>query len=533
MNLNPSELWQKASQTLKLAYERADAILWGCHHVKYVDRNPFSVKETPYVADIVRDESQEIVVMKSAQTRISMMLLLKFFHAIITRGLTGIFYFPTDTALHSFVQGRVNPFIRFNQDLRNYIRDTDNDSLKMIGLAMAYFFGMKGKTQKESTAADLLLYDEFDLMSPLDVDISLERVAASPYKIKIYNGNPTIPDFGVHEKFLQSDQKWWSIKCGHCGKWNIYLQEMKFDPSWVEQGFLACQKCRKAVDVTKGQWVAKHPGRSLSGYQVSRLFAKNADYGRLFTDSQRPVFIQNFYNRGLGLPWADRQARVTKEHILKMCGGKPMANSSLGTTAGIDVNPVAGHRIVITRPHPSILREVVHLGVYPSLEDIAAKIQVFDVRKFVIDAQPDKEGASGLCKKFRGRGHICYYSDSLKGPYQWNDDDRTLTVNRTESLDASQRLLRDLLLVLPLRSPVVEEFCEECAGMARVLEKNEKTGVVTARYIELSASQRVDFRHALNYDAMCWYRGQDPPKPTTGIRTPSNIRELLNKEMHS
>ena len=525
-----SNSWLELTETQKLVYSREDPILWGSEHVDLVDKNRFNVQETPYVADIVRDEAREIVAMKSSQTRISMMILMKFLHATIMRGMNGIFYFPTDSAMQAFVQGRVDPFIDNNPRIAEYVKKTNNNTLKKVGLSLAYFFGMKGKTQKESTAADILVYDEFDLMLPEDVDIAKNRVAASEHKIQIFNGNPTIPDYGTHAKFMESDQKWWTIKCDHCGFWNTYLDDFTFDPEWVEQGFLACKKCRKAVDVTNGEFVAKHPGRALSGYQVSRLFAKNADYGQIYTDSQRPIFIQNFFNRTLGIPWADKQTKLTTAHILKMCGVKPMSNASLGTTAGIDVNPIAGHRLVISRPHASKLREVVHLGVYPSMEDIAQKLRVFDTKRFVIDAQPDVEGAKNLCKAFRGKGHICYYSDSQKGDYNWNDNERIVTVNRTESLDASQRLLRDLLLILPTRSPMVDQFAEECCGVARVLEKNEKTYEVKARYLELTSSQRVDFRHALNYDSLIWWRGQNPPKVADAIRTPPNLRSVFNKE---
>ncbi len=458
---------------------------------------------------------------------------IRTFHWAVTRGMTVIYYFPDDGAMYTFVQGRIDPLIDRNPYLASFVKQTNNKTLKMVGLAMTYFFGMKGKTQKESTAADILVFDEFDLMNPLDVEIALNRVEASEFKFKHFSGNPTIPDFGIHAKFLESDQKHWAMKCQHCGLQNIYLDDLRFDPSWVEQGFLACKKCRLKVDTTAGEWVPAYPGRKISGRQISRLFAKNADYGKIYADSRRPIFTQNFYNRTLGLPWTDTQTRITKEHVLKMCGAFPMPELAYNTTAGIDVNPVAGHHIVISKPGTNKLREIIHMGVYPSLDDLPQVMRKFDVKKFVIDAQPDKEGAVKLCRLFRGKGWICYYHESKKGPYEWNEDDRVVTVDRTESLDSSQRLLRDSLLGLPRRVAVVEDFAEQCANIARVLEKDERTGTVKARWIELGVGKPDHFRHALNYDAIAWaYHGQGAPTAEQGFRTPPNIRELLQKERH-
>jgi hypothetical protein len=78
---------------------------------------------------------------------------------------------------------------------------------------------------------------------------------------------------------------------------------------------------------------------------------------------------------------------------------------------------------------------------------------------------------------------------------------------------------------------MVEVFAEHCENIARILEKNEKTQAVTARWIELGVSKPDHFRQAWNYDCLNWYTGQKTMKAESGIRTPDNIRELLKKEL--
>lgn len=476
-----------------------------------MDNHPFDLSKNPYLIDIFDDESRQVVVRKSSQTRLSMTMIMRFIHKVAKRGWNGIYYFPTDTALYPFMQSRFNRLVELNPDLQALIPVVDNMTVKQIGQAFAYFFGLQGKTQKESTPADCEVFDEFDLMSPNDVEIALERMQDSPYKHRDIIGNPTIPDFGTDAQFMDSDQKYWTMKCPHCGEWNesdVTTERMPF-PACIEQGFLACRYCRKPLNVLAGKWVPKRPGIEISGYFVSRIFVWNADYHEILQRSKKGLNVANFYNRVLGLPWSDKQSRIEAAHILKMCGNSGLWDSCPGpTTAGIDVNPTAGHHIIISRPCRPKLREIVWLGVVETLEDAIPVLQNFGVKKFVIDGNPDPEGANRVIHALGNRGFRCYYIENKKDGYTWDDEEHKLTVNRTESMDASQRLLREQMYLLPHRCEVVETFAEHCANVARILETNEKTGIMTARYVQLGSNRPDHFRHAQNYDALCWYGGE-------------------------
>lgn len=513
-------------------------MIWATESIKFVDNHFFNINETPYVVDVFQDESPSVVVRKSSQTRISMTMILRFLHRVAKLGLNGIYYFPTDAAMYPFEKGRIKPLIDKNERLSQLVRSTDSTQVKQIGMAFAYFLGLKGKTQKESITADHLVFDEFDLMAPNDVEIGEQRVEASEYKYIDYIGNPTIPDYGIDWKFQQSDQKFWGMKCPHCSMWNIFLGEEKpkFDPAWIEQGFLACQKCRKDLDSRVGAWIPRisdYKGQ-YSGYQVTRLFAKNVDYPRILRQYRTNLNRANFFNRVLGLPWSDKSSKIEKEHVLKMCDPSiGMATKGEETTAGIDVNPVAGHHMVVSRPSKHKIREIIWMGILESMEEVDAKLGQFGVEKFVIDAQPDLEGARKLCQRHRSAGWLCYYSDTQKDSANWDEDHKKVTVNRTESMDSSQRLLRDLSLVLPRRSPLVEVFAEHAANTARVIETNEENGQQTARYVQLGSDRPDHFRHAFNYDVLAGGYGDVQAMEAEGVvilpddmeDAPSTIRD--------
>jgi len=503
--------------------EMASRYWWATQKIKRVDNRTFDLSRNPYLIDIFDDQARELVVRKSSQTRLSMTMIMRFIHRVGIQGWNGIYYFPTDTALYPFMLSRFNRLLEMNSELQKLIPATDNTTTKQIGNAFAYFFGLAGKTQKESTPADCEVFDEYDLMGPNDVEIALERMQDSPHKCRDIIGNPTIPDFGTDGKFMESDQKFWAMKCPHCGEQNeadVNTERMPF-PACIEQGFLACRRCRGKLDVLKGQWVAKRPGIASSGYYVSRLFVWNADYQEILNRSKKGLNIANFYNRVLGLPWSDKQSRIDAAHILAMCGHWPMWEScDDNTTAGIDVNPTAGHHIVISRRAEGKLREIVWMGVVDLLEDTVPILKRFGVKRFVIDGNPDPEGANRVIKAMGNRGFRCYYIENKKDGYSWDDEDHKVSVNRTESMDASQRILREHLIGLPRRSEVIETFAEHCSNVARILETNEKTGIMTARYVQLGANRPDHFRHAFNYDAMLWYKGET--KPTSVIKVTSD-----------
>lgn len=489
----------------------------------------------PYLLDYFDDPAQETVTRKSAQTRFSMTAIQRFIHRTGLRNLNGIYYFPTDSALYPFMQSRFDRLVDLNPDIRQLVPSTDNTTVKQIGNAIAYFFGLKGKTQKESSPADHEVFDEVDLMSPTDIEIAKERMQDSTFKLVDYISTPTLPDFGVDALFKDSDQKYWTIKCSSCGRWNecdFGTEELPGDaafifPECIEQGFLACRSCLRKLNVLKGQWVPKYPGNKRSGRFVSRLFVHGTDYVQLLEEWQKAFSKANFYNRRLGLPYADVHSRITRELVLKLCGNRPMVDFAKSTTMGIDVNPEAGHHYVVSQRGRNRLRDVVALGTVRDLEAFDVLIRKWDVKKFVIDAMPDQEHARKLCERFPGKGFLCFYNRHQKDSYAWDDEKHRVTVNRTESLDASQRLLRESLVELPIRSGTVEDFAEHCGNIAKRTTYDPETGDPSVEYVQLGANKPDHYRHAFNYDSICWYHGQGNQKPVMTTVVPDKAREII------
>ncbi len=70
-----------------------------------------------------------------------------------------------------------------------------------------------------------------------------------------------------------------------------------------------------------------------------------------------------------------------------------------------------------------------------------------------------------------------------RGEARWDRDALTVQVNRTEALDASRAAVREKLVTLPRRVPIVETFARHMAADAKVLEEDQDTGAKRYKYV--------------------------------------------------
>jgi hypothetical protein len=152
-----------------------------------------------------------------------------------------------------------------------------------------------------------------------------------------------------------------------------------------------------------------------------------------------------------------------------------------------------GLHVVIGRMYPD---KVVHVGVYKDWEDLDRLMGDFHVVSCVIDAQPERRASKSLAERFPGKIWLNFYSETQKNGYSWSDENKYVTVNRTESMDESHSVLAVGKISLPQRSQVLEEFALHCHATARKLEEG-KDGQKKYRYVKLKGVDH--FRHSFNY----------------------------------
>jgi hypothetical protein len=108
--------------------------------------------------------------------------------------------------------------------------------------------------------------------------------------------------------------------------------------------------------------------------------------------------------------------------------------------------------------------------------------------------------ARQFAERFPGRVFLCFYSDSQRGSYKWDEEKLIVSCNRTESLDASHQEIKMGRVVLPSRQfEIVQTFAKQLHNEGKVLEEDEDTGSKKYLYVMLGPDH---FRHAYNYECM-------------------------------
>jgi hypothetical protein len=248
----------------------------------------------------------------------------------------------------------------------------------------------------------------------------------------------------------------------------------------------ACVQCSAELDVDRGEWVADFPERPTHGYRISQLFSNKVDPEEILTEYRTTRFPERFYNLKIGVPWADLDRRLDIMSVLSLCQEREMAAAAerdgdhyMGVDTGKQLHVVI---LKMLTEGPEV-QHLVHLAVCHDFSDLDALMERFRIDKCVIDALPETHATRAFALRHAGDVYLNFFSEHQHGQAQWDPHAHIVTVNRTEALDASRAAIRQKLITLPRRSPVIDEFARHMAADAKVLEEDEETGVKRYRYV--------------------------------------------------
>jgi len=479
-----------------------------------LDFKPFSFKNHEYLREIYDDTAPHIVLSKAAQIGGTVWALLRSIYACMN-GLNVIYFFPTRTDVIEFSKSRVGPFLAENPFLSKQMTDTDTAGLKKIGDAHIYFRGMQSTVGMKSVPADMIVFDELDEAAPDAKALAKERIAHSDYKRIIELSNPSLPDYGVDEQYQMSDQRHWTIKCSSCGKWTSIDKEF---PDKLNQEvrvilpredgsfYRACPKCATELDLASGEWVADYPDLEVHGYRISQLFSAMVDPGEILKEYRTTRYPARFYNMKIGIPWADLDRRLDKMTVLNLCCNDLFmyrrGHCFMGVDTGKQLHVVILQRFMdnigpghANKNMPHIL---VHIQTCNEFEELDALIEKYNVRGCVIDGLPETHLTRAFAQKYRGRVFLNFFNENQRGKPRWDYRNLKVDINRTEALDASRAAIREKLVLLPRRVPIVEEFADHMTKDAKVLDEDVETGIKKYRYIRTGENH---YSMAFTY---CW-----------------------------
>lgn len=449
------------------------------------------LRHLPAIADLLADGHGFVVVMKSAQVGASEALVnLALWAADSGYGGRGnvLFAMPTQNMMDDFAQARFDKAIQDSTYLRTRLqpepprrKGADSKRLKRIGPGYLYLRGTDSRRQLASIDADLVILDEFDQMAVGTLELARKRLSSSRAARLWIASTPRIPEAGIDELFLHSDQRRFFLPCPACGQ----EQCLRWDDN-VDKGeaLIVCVACHSALDLqARGRWIAQAPGNSrVHGYHLSRLYSPWANLGDMIAASEETgvASVQEFLNSDLGEPFSPPGGGLSLDTIDRCRGDYALADyAGQPCVAGVDVGLVLHVIIRERRPsgdegtHRARLR---FAGELHHWEELAPLLARFNVDRCVIDAQPEVHKAREFATSWSGNVWLAQYTRREPGHEIAAGRPSIFHVNRTDVFDE-----------------MVGRFCSQLVELpaeARTLGGRLKDGY-GSYYRQLLAPQRV------------------------------------------
>lgn len=490
----------------------------------------FDLDNHRYLRAIYENTAQKLILYKASQMGVSEYCISYALHACDQREANALYVFPTDTHVSDFSSARLGPAIE--PEVSRYLarivvdslgtdgkRGVDRVTLKRVRDRFLYFRGAQVKKdgkapQLKSIDADVLILDEIDEMDPRASSIAQKRLGHSQVAEERWVSTPSYPGVGIHQKWLESDQREWFVQCERCNRAQYLTiahvvtewDDLERPVSWYGQhegrAFATCEQCGGELDRTgPGEWVAAHLERELAGYHLTHLFSAQVDLIDIVNalSTTNETRRKEAYNQDLGEPYKPRGGGLDDE-ILDACrrdythGPQPDERCVMG----VDVGKIL-HVVIRAQIAGEWCQR--WAGTVPNFDDVGRLMRRYRVTTCVVDALPETRKAREFQANWPiGRVWLAYYVVQKAGlkseeMTQWNEEEGVVNLDRTRTLDETFARFTEQSNTLPGHARDIPDYYDHMKAPVRVTEKNN-AGDVIARYVETGADH---FAHAENY----------------------------------
>ncbi len=402
----------------------------------------------PALQELYEDRHPFIVIQKAAQVGISEYLInTALWVADTGQGGRGnaLYVMPTQGHVDDFSQARFDKAIAESLYLQSRLfppppgrQGPARQRLKKVGLGYIYLRGADSRRQLTSVDADIVLLDEFDLMGEGVLELAQRRLASSSLGWLRVASTPRLPEAGINALFLQSDQRYYFLKCPACGLAQRLEWEHNVDQ---KRALVVCRRprCSKPLNLwAPGHWEITCPGNSdIHGYHLNRLYSPMANIAQMIYESQAttPGALQEFHNSGLGESFVPPGGRLTLD-VLDRCRRDYVMPDGWekNTYMGVDVGTKL--QVVIRQRLDDDGTRALFIGEVDSFEELDGLMTRYHVSRCAVDALPEQRLAREFAKRWRYESWVALY-DRHEGGHQWDSHGEVSTVhiNRIEALE--------------------------------------------------------------------------------------------------
>lgn len=481
---------------------------------------PFRLDNHLYLRDIYQCMDLEIIIMKASQMGASEWLVTRAVHACDMLEGNVFYVFPTTTHVSDFSTARLGPAIEASEYLEQIIidgsgsggmRGSDRVGLKRIRNRFLYFRGSQvdpqgNAPQLKSVDADLLIFDEVDELDPRAPAIAKKRLGHAKEGMGniFWVSTPTLPGYGIHEQFLDSDQRKWMVRCEGCGncqdmviedvvvEWDDMGRPLAWHGQNDNRAWIACRNCGKELNrLGEGEWVATYPDNNRTGFHLSKLFSAQNQVINIVKalDTVDETKRREAYNQDLGLPYTPRGGGLDSERI-DACRREYAHGPNPRKTCymGVDVGSVL-HVVIRTLTDFESGETMQLYAGEASWTSIHNLIKIYRPRVIVMDALPETSKAREFQQMYpRNMVWLAYFPNFQQGSkkediYDWDRMQRKVLIDRTRCLDATLAGFFGMKSTLPAHARNIRDYYNHLRASIRVL-KEDASGTEIARYVD-------------------------------------------------
>lgn len=338
---------------------------------------------TPYLKepmDVATDrETEKVVLMFSSQLGKSECLLGIMGYYADQEPSPQLMLQPTVEMAEAFSKERISPMFAYSPGLQGKLEEGKDEkgtsrksstTIRMKHYPGGYLalVGANSPAGLASRPIRVLLCDEVDRYGVTKegdpIKLAVQRTAnfEASRKIVLVSTPTTYEESKIYEAFLNSDQRYFYVKCPHCGAEHRLLWEnVRWDKDADGNALpmtasMYCPECGAKTrgpyrpDLTMlstGRWVAHNPGHPVKGYQCNALYSPWVtlhglveEFVSCTVDNDREK-LREFINLKLGEPWrAINPDEGEFDALLQRRESYPKAylpDGVLMLTAGVDV----------------------------------------------------------------------------------------------------------------------------------------------------------------------------------------------------
>jgi hypothetical protein len=471
--------------------------------------------------DILADDAQDIVVMKSTQGSATEILLIRAF-AWMWQGLSIFWVLPTESIRNRFVKNRFDQSVARTALYQSMIQEQSfqkdrayNVGLKHFGPGAVAFVGSNSPSGFGEFPADVMVIDELDQCEQSLLPMAEERLSNSAYRFKFRTSQPSTDGFGMSSLYSESDRRVWVFKaeCGHWiqPRWDKHvvrqIDGLKFeilDKRWNGMhgldARLSCDICGKPIEdrFAPGIWDITNKTEPRHGYQISKLFSGrmtiNEMLDRFNKGLTNPNLAQRFWNADMGVPYTAAGAKVQLADIERCIAQYAQSSSNGPCVVGIDVGAVL-HVVIgeITADNKIKIVCIRTLEGQADLADLEMLLAKYRIVAGVIDEKPETRLSRRLAYRHK-KWFMCRY---VQGKRDIIDPKaKVVSVDRTSALDAVVEAINLSVLLLPADSMAIPDFCTHVTALTRLFDKEANGGEGAYNWVGDMADH---YFHALGY----------------------------------